>query len=244
VTTALSYLADDRVDLADLYDDSDGLAHLAAHAGAALEGSTPQEILRWAFDRFGSRIAIASSMADGVLPHMAAQLRPGVPVLFLDTGYHFAETIGTRDAVADSYDVTLLTIQPRHTVAQQDAEHGPRLYARDPDLCCALRKVAPLDRALGAYDAWISGIRRDETEVRSDIGVIEWDAKRGKVKVNPLAAWTQADVDAYVEEHGVLINPLRADGYDSVGCAPCTLRGNGRAGRWAGTGKIECGLHV
>jgi phosphoadenosine phosphosulfate reductase len=224
------------------------LAALAADAAARLEGSHPLDVLRWAVDEFGDRFCIASSMGDAVLPHLAGRVRPGIPVLFLDTGYHFAETIGTRDAVAATLPVTVHTILPRRTVAEQDAEHGPRLFERDPDRCCALRKVEPLARALQPYLAWAAGIRRDEADSRRDVQVVEWDARRGKVKVNPLAGWTGDDVDAYIAEHGVLVNPLAYDGYRSIGCAPCTRRvaagEDARAGRWAGTGKTECGLHV
>src|SRR5213595_2520971 len=136
MTTApeLSYLHDDAVELHDLYDASDGLQHLARHAGAALEGATPQEVLRWAFDRFGERFVVATSMAECVLPHMAAQIKPGARVIFLDTGYHFAETLGTADAVESTIDVTLLRVRPEQTVAEQDAEYGKDLFARDPDL--------------------------------------------------------------------------------------------------------------
>jgi phosphoadenosine phosphosulfate reductase len=169
-------------------------------------------------------------------------------VVFLDTGYHFAETIGMRDAVAATLPVTVLSIQPRRTVAEQDADLGPRLFERDPDRCCALRKVEPLARALARYTAWAAGIRRDESSSRQDIRVVEWDARRGMVKVNPLAHWTEDDVDAYAAEHGVLVSPLRYDGYQSIGCAPCTRRvaagDDPRGGRWAGTAKTECGLHV
>ena len=224
------------------------LPAVAAQAGRDLEGATAQDVLRWAVDVFGDGFVIASSMGDGLLTHLAAGVAPGVDVLFLDTGYHFAETIGTRDAVAQVYDVQVRTVLPLLSVAQQDASHGERLYERDPNACCALRKVEPLARGLESYTAWASGIRRDEATTRRDIGVVEWDAKRSMVKVNPIAAWTQADVDAYVAEHGVLVNPLAYDGYPSIGCAPCTRRvapGEApRSGRWAGTTKTECGLHV
>ena len=229
----------------------DRLRSVALSAGTALEGASPEEILRWAVGEFGPKFCIASSMGDAVLATLAADAvgpaGPKVDVVFLDTGYHFAETIGTRDAVAATLPVTVVTIQPRQTVAEQDAAYGARLYERDPDRCCALRKVEPLARALAPYDAWASGIRRDEAATRREIGVVEWDEKRGMVKVNPLAAWTQADVDAYIERRGVLVNPLVYDGYPSIGCAPCTRRvalgEDARAGRWAGTGKTECGLH-
>jgi phosphoadenosine phosphosulfate reductase len=239
----LAYLHDDGVALHELYDDSDGLNHLAAHAGAALEGATPQDVLRWAFDRFGKRFVIATSMADAVLPHMAAQIRPGVPVIFLDTGYHFAETIGTAAAVESTVDIQLLRVRPDQTVEEQDATFGKDLWARDPDLCCRMRKVLPLRKSLAPYDAWASGIRRDETDQRRQVGFVEWDSTNSKVKVNPLAGWTDDDVDRYIADNNVLVNPLLSDGYGSVGCAPCTVRGTGRSGRWNGTGKVECGIH-
>lgn len=228
----------------DLHD----LAALATGAGEAFEGAPAQDILSWALDRFHPRLAIASAMADAVLVDMASRLRPGVPVLFLETGYHFAETIGTRDAIASSYDVELQTIAPRQSVAEQDARYGARLHERDPGLCCALRKTEPLARALKPYVAWASGIRREEAPTRADTRVVEWDARRGKVKLNPLAAWTIEDVDRYVADHDVVVNPLRYDGFPSIGCAPCTRRvesgADPRSGRWAGTAKVECGLHL
>jgi phosphoadenosine phosphosulfate reductase len=221
---------------------------LARDAGQRLEQATPQEILSWAAETFGARFCVSSSMGDGVLASLAASVVPGIEVVFLDTGYHFPETIGTRDAVAQVYDVTVRTMLPLLTVAQQDAEHGAELWRRDPDACCAMRKVEPLGRALEDFDAYASGIRRDESPTRADTPVVEWDAKRGKVKVNPLARWTEDDVNAYVEEHGILVNPLHYDGYPSIGCAPCTRRvdpgEDARAGRWADSDKTECGLHV
>ena len=224
------------------------LSALAEQAAAALDGAHPLEILRWAAREFGDTMCVSSSMTDAVLAHLAARARPGVPVLFLDTGYHFAETIGTRDAVAATMPVTVRTVQPLWTVAEQDADLLPRLHDRDPDRCCWLRKVEPLGRALAPYTAWVSGVRRDESPSRRDTPVVAWDPRRAVVKVHPLATWTQADVDAYVEEHGVLVNPLVEDGYPSIGCAPCTSRAEPgadlRSGRWAGRAKTECGIHV
>jgi phosphoadenosine phosphosulfate reductase len=228
----------------------DGLAAfqepLVRRAALELEGAPAQEILRWALDRWHPRMALAASMADTVLVDMAARIRSGIPVIFLDTGYHFAETLGTRDAVAWRYDVQLLNITPKTTVHEQDELFGARLHERDPDACCRMRKVQPLEEALRPFEAWASGARRAETESRRRMRVIEWDA-RGLVKVNPLAAWSDADVEAYIREHDVLVNPLLSDGYPSIGCAPCTRRvaagADARSGRWAGTGKIECGLH-
>jgi phosphoadenosine phosphosulfate reductase len=223
------------------------LRALAERAGDELADASAIEVLTWADEQFGSGWCVTSSMADAVVPHLASRVRPGVDVLFLDTGYHFAETIGTRDAVAATLPVTVRTIAPKRTVAEQDASFGPRLYERNPDQCCALRKVMPLREGLKSYAAWASGLRRDEATTRADAKVVEWDARRSMVKLNPIAAWTQDDVDAYITEHGVLVNPLLFDGYGSVGCAPCTRRikpgEDARAGRWAGTAKNECGLH-
>ena len=224
------------------------LKQTADQAGRDLETASAQEILRWAVDTFGDGFAIASSMGDGLLAHLAGSVAPGIDILFLDTGYHFAETIGTRDAVASSYDVNVRTILPLLTVQQQDEEYGAELWDRDPTQCCAMRKVEPLARALEPYVAWGSGVRRDEAVTRRNTKVVEWDFKRKKVKVNPIATWTQADVDAYVEKHGILVNPLAYDGYPSIGCAPCTHRvapgEDPRSGRWSGQAKTECGLHV
>ncbi|GHB06929.1 phosphoadenylyl-sulfate reductase [Streptomyces termitum] len=223
------------------------LRALAEQAGRDLEDASALEILQWAAAAFGPRFCVTSSMEDAVVAHLASRALPGVDVVFLDTGYHFEETIGTRDAVDAVMDVNVITLTPRQTVAEQDAEHGPRLYERDPDLCCALRKLAPLQDGLTAYSAWATGLRRDESPTRANTPVVGWDEKRRKVKVSPIARWTQDDVDAYVAEYGVLTNPLLMDGYASVGCAPCTRRvaagEDARAGRWAGRAKTECGLH-
>ncbi|MER5395944.1 phosphoadenylyl-sulfate reductase [Streptomyces sp. NPDC002599] len=220
---------------------------LASWAERELEDASAPEILRWAVDTFGDGFCVTSSMEDAVVAHLASRVRPGVDVVFLDTGYHFPETIGTRDAVEAVMDVNVITLTPRRSVAEQDAEHGPKLHDRDPDLCCALRKVQPLEEGLTAYDAWATGLRRDESPTRANTPVVGWDEKRRKVKVSPIARWTRADVNAYVAEHGVLTNPLLMDGYPSVGCAPCTRRvlegEDARAGRWAGRSKTECGLH-
>lgn len=223
------------------------LERLARGAGSELEDAPAGEIVRWAVRTFGARLAVACSMQDAVLVHLVSQVAPGIDVLFLDTGYHFAETIGTRDAVAATYPVNLITLTPRQSVAEQDASYGSRLYERDPDLCCRLRKVVPLDRALARYDAWATGVRRIEAPTRSITPVVSFDPKRGKVKLAPLAAWSDADVADYAAEHSVLINPLHGAGYPSIGCAPCTRAvaagEDSRAGRWAGSAKTECGIH-
>jgi len=224
------------------------LQQLVRHAGAELELAPAEVIIEWAVATFGARFAITSSMGDAVLSHLASTVAPGIDVVFLDTGYHFAETIGTRDAVEATLPVNLINITPVQTVAEQDATYGKDLFNRDPDLCCALRKVKPLEDALSSYDAWATGLRRDETRNRVIAPVIGWDDKKRKVKVSPLARWTADDVDRYIDENNVLVNPLQYDGYPSIGCWPCTRRvapgEDPRSGRWAGTGKTECGIHA
>jgi phosphoadenosine phosphosulfate reductase len=221
---------------------------VAAQAAHSLAGAPAQDVIGWAAQTFGARLCITSSMTDAVIIHLVSRQVPGIDVLFLDTGYHFPETIGTRDAVSAVYPVNVVNVTPPTTVAEQDAGLGPRLYSRNPDLCCYLRKVVPLEQALGPYDAWITGVRRDETEARSDTGVVSWDAQREMVKINPIVEWSQQDVDDYIAENGVLVNPLVYDGYPSIGCRTCTVKvadgADPRSGRWAGTAKTECGIHI
>lgn len=227
---------------------SEELREIVQHVGAELELAPAENIIEWAFATFGERFCITSSMGDAVVAHLAAKVAPGIDVVFLDTGYHFAETIGTRDAVAATMNVNVITIEPKQTVAEQDAEHGPELFKRDPDLCCALRKVEPLRTSLDGYDAWATGLRRAETKNRVIAPVVGWDAKKKKVKVSPIARWSDEDVDTYIAENGVLVNPLVYDNYPSIGCWPCTRRvapgDDPRSGRWAGTNKTECGIHM
>jgi phosphoadenosine phosphosulfate reductase len=223
------------------------LREIVSNVGAELELAPAEVIIEWAVATFGPRFCVTSSMADAVLSHLAAKVAPGLDVVFLDTGYHFAETIGTRDAVEATMPVNLISITPVQTVAEQDAEYGKDLYNRDPDLCCALRKVKPLQDALAGYDAWATGLRRAETHNRVIAPVVGWDEKKQKVKVSPLARWSDEEVEQYVAENGVLVNPLQYDGYPSIGCWPCTRRvapgEDPRSGRWAGTNKTECGIH-
>jgi phosphoadenosine phosphosulfate reductase len=224
------------------------LREIVSHWGAELELAPAETIIEWAAATFGERFCVTSSMGDAVLAHLAAKVVPGIDVVFLDTGYHFVETIGTRDAVAATLDVNLVNITPPQSVAEQDATYGKDLFRTDPDRCCALRKVQPLQQALDGYDAWATGLRRAETRNRVIAPVIGWDAKKGKVKVSPIARWSDEQVERYIAENGVLVNPLVYDGYPSIGCAPCTRRvapgEDPRSGRWAGTGKTECGIHI
>ncbi|WBB79391.1 phosphoadenylyl-sulfate reductase [Micromonospora sp. WMMD882] len=224
------------------------LRKLAVRAARELADAPALEIARWAGDTFGDRFCVTSSMADAVVAHLVSRVVPGVEVVFLDTGLHFPETLRVRDEVARTLPVTVRSIRPRLTVGQQDGEYGPRLFNRSPDECCRLRKVEPLERALASYDAWATGLRRDESPTRANTPVVGYDERRRKVKVNPIAAWTQAEVDAYVARHRVPVNELFRQGYGSIGCWPCTRRTKAgedpRAGRWAMFEKTECGLHV
>ncbi|RZU50050.1 phosphoadenosine phosphosulfate reductase [Krasilnikovia cinnamomea] len=224
------------------------LEALARDAASALEGRPAEEIARWATDTFGARFCVTSSMADAVVAHLFSRVTPGVDVVFLDTGLHFPETLKVRDTVARTMNVNVRSIRPQLTVGQQDGELGPRLFARNPDECCFLRKVEPLERALVDYDAWATGLRRDESPTRANTPVVTFDARKGKVKVNPIAAWRQADVDRYIARWNVPVNELFKKGYGSIGCWPCTSRTKAgedpRAGRWAMFEKTECGLHV
>ena len=234
------------------------LRELAARGAAELDGASATDLLRWTDENFGGvhgprggatcNYVVASNMQDAVLVDLAAKVRPGVPVLFLDTGYHFVETIGTRDAVEAVYDINVLNITPEHTVAQQDELLGKDLFARDPSECCRLRKVAPLGKALRGYSAWVTGLRRVEALTRANAPLISFDEAFKLVKINPLAAWSDQDVQDYIAENDVVVNPLVYEGYPSIGCAPCTAKpapgGDPRSGRWQGLAKTECGLHA
>ncbi|MFD6400317.1 phosphoadenylyl-sulfate reductase [Nocardia sp. NPDC060249] len=220
-----------------------------AEQGAAELGpdASPADLIAWTDRNFGNGYIVASNMQDGVLVHLAAQTRPGVDVLFLDTGYHFAETIGTRDAVEAVYGVHVVNVAPEASVAEQDALLGKDLFARDAAECCRLRKVVPLKKSLSGYNAWITGIRRVEAPTRANAPLISFDEAFGLVKINPIAPWSDDEMQAYIEANGILVNPLVEEGYPSIGCAPCTRKpepgSDPRSGRWAGIAKTECGLH-
>jgi phosphoadenosine phosphosulfate reductase len=218
----------------------------AAHRPDGTEADAA-EVSAWAARTFPGSLAVACSMADAVLPHVVAQQAPGVDVLFLDTGYHFAETYGTRNQVEHELDVTIVDVLPQLTVAEQDAQYGPRLHDRDPAACCRMRKVEPLKAALAGYEAWVTGVRREEGPTRADTPLVTFDEQFGLVKLNPLAAWSFDDLLDYATDRRVPVNLLLSDGYPSIGCEPCTKRvapgEDPRAGRWAGFAKTECGLH-
>jgi phosphoadenosine phosphosulfate reductase len=224
------------------------LRELAARGAAELAGADAGELLRWTDENFGGSYVVASNMQDAVLIDLAAKIRAGVDVLFLNTGYHFAETIGTRDAVETVYDVHVVNVTPEHTVAEQDQLHGKDLFAREPNECCRMRKVEPLGKALRGYSAWVTGLRRVEAPTRANAPVISFDEAFKLVKINPLATWTDEEMQHYIDENDLLVNPLVYEGYPSIGCAPCTMKpadgADPRSGRWQGLPKTECGLHA
>lgn len=228
-----------------------------AEKGARELGSdaSPEELFRWTAETFGENFVVASNMQDAALVDLAVKhvdrdtIGGGpVKVLFLDTGYHFAETIGTRDAVEQVYGVEMVNLTPEHTVAQQDELLGRNLFAREPGECCRLRKVVPLKAGLAQYDAWVTGIRRVEAPTRANAPLISFDEGFGLVKINPIAPWSDVTMQDYIDANGVLVNPLVDEGYPSIGCAPCTAKpepgSDPRSGRWAGRAKTECGLHA
>lgn len=220
-----------------------------------METWEPEQVLLWALKRFPKRLAMTCSFggAGTVLAHMLSRYGADVPILFLDTGFHFAETLQFKREFAARFGLRVIDLHPELTVAQQERELGAHLHERDPDLCCRLRKVEPLRRALQAMGAaaWITALRRDQSDTRSGIQVLELhEIAPGHrlVKVHPLAAWTRQDVWRYIERHGLPYHPLLDEGYTSIGCWPCTERaipGAGeRSGRWPGKEKTECGLHT
>jgi phosphoadenosine phosphosulfate reductase len=221
-----------------------------ARAAQALSNETPQNILRWAADTFGSRLTMATAFgAEGCcLIHMLAEIAPDVRIFNLETGYQFEETLQIRERIRERYGIEVELVRPELTVAEYEAEHGGPLYRIRPDQCCHDRKLIPLRRAIVGYDAWISAIRRDQTSDRGRASVVQWDAKFDLVKVSPLLNWDKKQVWAFIVKNDVPYNPLHDQGYPSIGCWPCTrpvAEGEDeRAGRWAGTVKKECGLHV
>jgi len=221
-----------------------------ADASARLSGKSPQEILQWAVAIFHPRLTMATAFgAEGCcLIHMLADIEPGVRIFNLETGYQFPETLALRERIRTRYGIEVEFIKPEMTVAEYEKEHGGPLYVHRPDQCCYDRKVLPLRRAVVGYDAWISAIRSDQTGDRARADVVGWDAKFNLVKINPLLTWTKKDVWTFIHKYDVPYNPLHDQGYPSIGCWPCTRPvANGdddRSGRWAGTIKKECGLHV
>ncbi len=220
---------------------------IAEAASVELADATAEEALAWTARTFGESWIVASNMQDAVLIDLAVKVKPDIDVLFLETGYHFAETIGTRDAVDLVYpDVHIVNAAAEQSVADQERELG-LLNKTDPGRCCQLRKVIPLQRTLKNYDAWVTGVRRVDAPTRANTPIVQWDDRNGLVKINPIAPWSDDEFNAYIAEHAILENPLVQAGYPSIGCAPCTAKplpgADPRSGRWAGTAKTECGLH-
>lgn len=215
-----------------------------------LEGESPRTILEWGWSRYAPRMVLVSNYGPGTLVvlHCAVELDPTIPVLHLDTGFEFPETTELGRRLEARYGVRILRVRPELTPEEQAQTYGGELYKSDPDFCCYLRKVAPLDKALQPYDAWVSGVRRSQSETRRGVRVVEWDVRREKVKINPLARWSREEVWNFIREHDIPYNPLHDVGYPSVGCVPCTravAEGESeRAGRWSGFEKTECGIHL
>ena len=196
------------------------------------------KIVQWARDTFGAKLCLAASMQDAVLIDVATKVDPSIEIFFVDTGYHFPDTLVTLDRVQARYGVEVNVV--RNPAPLDD------LWMEDPDACCAARKVQPLEDVLAGRAAWMSGLRRAESQTRSAAPIVGRD-KRGLVKINPLANWDDLDIEGYVADHEIVVNPLLSQGYASIGCWPCTKPvaegDHPRAGRWAGTDKTECGLH-
>ncbi|MGH9001233.1 MAG: phosphoadenylyl-sulfate reductase [Acidimicrobiia bacterium] len=212
------------------------LIDMVEKAAVDLDGAGAAEILAWAVAEFSPDLAVACSMQDGVVVDLAIVADPGIEVAFLDTGFHFPETLETARLLRERYDLNLRTIR-----AAVDAASW---FAQGTEACCDARKVAPLEDYLAGKRAWITGLRRDESASRTTARAVEWDARRQVVKVNPIVAWTDEEVERYIAVHDIIVNPLRARGYASIGCAPCTVPGTGREGRWKGSEQLECGLHA
>ncbi|MGD9697002.1 MAG: phosphoadenylyl-sulfate reductase [Thermoleophilia bacterium] len=217
---------------------------------AELESYSAEEVLRWAVDRFSGSIVLTCSWQrqSSVLVDMLWRIGAEVRIVELDTGLLFPETHATRDRLVERYGITVERIEPLQTVEQQAESEGPALWARDPDRCCALRKVEPMERAIAGMDAWITGIRRAQSPTRASAGKVELDARRGLMKVQPLADWSDEDVVGYLYANDIPYNGLHDEGYPSIGCVPCTRAvrpgDDPRSGRWADSSKTECGLHL
>jgi phosphoadenosine phosphosulfate reductase len=214
-----------------------------------VEAMTAEESLLWAYERFGDKLCLTCSWQkqSSVLVHMVSELGIDIPVIELDTGLFFAETYATREKLVERYGLEL--IRPEViTIAEQHKQEGPNLWERNPDRCCHVRKVEPLERVLKGFDAWISGIRREQSLTRKDAQRMEWSDRYEVLKVQPLVDWDAKRVDAYIHVNEIPYNPLHDAGYPSIGCIPCTRPvsrdEDERAGRWADSDKIECGIHT
>lgn len=213
-----------------------------------LENKSPEAIIKWAVETFPNiTFACSFGAEDVVLVDMLQKVSPKSDIFYLDTDFHFKETYETRDKLIERYGLKFVEMKPLITPEEQAAEHGDELWKSDPTSCCNIRKVEPLTRVLGRYEAWITGIRRDQAPTRANAKKIEYDVKFGLIKFNPIASWTSEDVWNYIRDNNVPYNPLHDQNYPSIGCEHCTrpvMPGEDpRAGRWAGNEKTECGLH-
>jgi phosphoadenosine phosphosulfate reductase len=221
-----------------------------AQVQAVAETWSPQHVLSWAFRTFGKKVAISSAFGvEGmVLIDMASRISKDFRLFTIDTEFLFTETYNLMDRIEEKYGIAIESVYSTLSPEEQQREHGEALWTRNPDLCCNLRKVEPLRRKLGELSAWITSIRRDQTSVRSGAKRIEWDAKFGLVKVNPIVDWTSKQVWRYIHDHDVPYNALHDQDYPSIGCTHCTRAvrpgEDPRAGRWPGFNKTECGLHI
>jgi phosphoadenosine phosphosulfate reductase len=215
-----------------------------------LESAQPDEIIRWAVERYFPQLTMATAFGpEGcVIIHMLAQIEPRTHVFNLDTGYQFQETLELRDRIHRRYGIDVELMQPELSVNEYEAQHGGPLYRSNPDQCCFDRKIKVLQRAASGMSAWMSGIRRDQSPDRAKAAIVGWDKKFGLVKISPLANWTKQQVWSLITQEDIPYNPLHDQGYTSIGCWPCTravmFGEDERAGRWSGTGKTECGLHT
>lgn len=219
-------------------------------ASRRLDGKPPEEIVRWAVDTFFPKLTMATAFgAEGnCIIHMLAEIEPRVRIFNLETGYQFKQTLELRERIKERYGIEVEYVRPETTVAEYERMHGQPIYSQNPNQCCFDRKVLPLRRAVVGYDAWMSAIRKDQTAHRGRANIVQWDAKFSLVKISPLLSWTKKDVWNFVFKHNVPYNPLHDQGYPSIGCWPCTepveSGEDERAGRWKGSAKKECGLHV
>ena len=221
-----------------------------AEQSRRLEGRSPEEILTWAVENYFPRFTMATGLGpEGcVIISMLAKIEPRVYIFNLDTGYQFPETLELRDRINEKYGIDVDLQKPELSVPDYEKLHGGPLYSRDSDRCCFDRKIAVLHRVAVNYDAWATGVRRDQSPTRADTPIVKWDKKFGLVKISPLAAWKKNDVWKRIVDEGVPYNPLHDQNYPSIGCQPCTRPvqpgEDERAGRWSGSTKTECGLHT
>lgn len=228
---------------------ADGLTESEIDAyNARFEQAPPENILEWAWETLGPNVAASSSFQTQSVPllHLISETCPEMPIIFLDTGFHFPETLRFRDDLIDRFGLNVDVMHPEIEKDELFERHGEAPYRTDPDLCCHINKVEPMQRALEGRNAWINGVRKDQTDQREQLDVLEWTS-RGILRVHPMLTWTSRDMWTYINEHDLPAHPLFEEGYMSIGCAPCTSppsEEGERDGRWSGSSKSECGLHT